>query len=89
MNQTIGGWPQVAFNITLASGDVLTVDMGANTAVVVRSGQTIGTSVLSTWVPGGQWFNLQPGANNLQYFSNGASDTGTMVVQYAPAYIGI
>lgn len=89
MNTSITGSPAVSFGVTLASGDVMTVDMAAQTAVVVRSGSSVSTSVQGTLVAGSSWWTLEPGANALQYFSGGPADTGTMVVQYASAYVGI
>lgn len=88
-NQTITGSPWIGFNVTLLTGDVLTVDTDMHTAVVVRSGFTVGTSVQNTWIPGGTWWGLQPGSNTLLYTSSGAADTGTAVVQSADAYVGL
>jgi len=77
-NNTTG--EQVQFNLVLAAGDTLTIDMRLHSVLLNGTASRRGT-VLG--VP--QWFGLQPGNNEIQ-FSATTSAAGTLDVRYKSAW---
>jgi hypothetical protein len=69
------------FDLTLASGDQLTVDTG--TREVLLQGTS---SRLYTIRPGSQWFQLVPGPNDLRVNGDGSSG-GRVDLTYQSAWI--
>jgi hypothetical protein len=89
-NNTLPGNPTLEFAITLAAGDVLTVDTDWQTAVLVTKGTTEGASVRKTLVRGSTWFGLEPGENAIQFGSQDTSATGgKLAIQYSSTYAGV
>lgn len=69
-------------NITLAGGDVLTIDMDAKTMVLNGT-----ASRMNAYVPGSTWWYLIPGTNSILYNAT-SGNSSTATVQSRDAYLG-
>lgn len=78
LNTSTNEW--IGFNIVLAAGDTLVVDMKQRTA------KMNGASVRHLLAPGASWWDLGVGSSTLLYVSDTA--TGQCVVAGAPALLG-
>lgn len=97
-NLTISGAPWVGVNITLAAGDVLTIDMDWRTVTYTAAGTSQGASRQNALMTGSTWWNLQPyngpagigGPNVIEFTtSDGSQVAATLTVQSADAYLTI
>lgn len=70
----------LAFDLTVASGESLVVDFDARS--VLLNGEVSRAYAIT---PGSAWFDLQPGANDVQYAA--AAGTGTAVLTYRSAWL--
>jgi hypothetical protein len=84
-NNTLAGSPVLIWNVSMASGDTVTVDLDAGTAVLNHSGTL--SSVASTLDITSTWWLLQPGVNNI-YFS-ASTVNATAAIQYASAFASL
>lgn len=71
-------------NLTLASSDILVVDMAAKTMVLNGN-----TNALQYWDSGNTWWKLAPGNNLVTLGSSLSADTGNVQVAFRNAYLGI
>ena len=75
---------------TVAAGDQLVVDLDSHSILYYVGGVSSGTAPASrgSWlVSGSTWWDLQPGANLIQFLSkDSASVAGTLTVQYASGF---
>lgn len=81
-NLTTGESFQV--NLTLNSGDFLTIDMLNNTMVLNNISNALSAFVLSN-----VWMELIPGDNVIQFGSGMSSDSGYSILSFRSAYLGI
>jgi hypothetical protein len=97
-NQSLANDPSIGFNITLNTGDTLTIDTGAPTALYLPSGGSVPASVLRAGMDSNRWWNLAPangpegigGPNNLVFTSSdGTQVAGTLTVYSADAYMAL
>jgi Phage tail protein len=89
-NLSIQGNPSIGFDITLNTGDTLTVDTDFQTAVLVEDGTTTGVSRQNLLTPGSQWWNLPVGASTLNFTTtDGTQVLGTCTVESADAFAGL
>ena len=70
----------IACNLTVASGDMLVIDMGAHTVLLNGT-----ASRYSTLVGGSTFWDLEPGANSLKFTS--ADSMGTLQVAFRSAWL--
>lgn len=95
-NGSISGSPTLTFSnpsqsgYTVAAGDQLVVDLDTHSILYYVGGVSSGTAPASrgSWLAyGSTWWNLQPGANLVQFNSqDSVSVAGTVTVDYADAY---
>lgn len=86
-NSSAPGSPNIAFNLAMASGDTLVIDMDMHTATYFTAGSTIGGNRLASRVRGSQWWSLQPGVNSIEFLTSDTTATGTLTVEYASAIL--
>jgi hypothetical protein len=96
-NDAAPGDPYLTFAMPLYNGDRLVVDFDARSATYYTAGTSQGSSVMATLTPGSSWFAILPaygdvtvpnGINYLRFTSqDSAQVAGTMVVQWAPAWL--
>ena len=90
-NVSLPGAPSIAFNLTLNSGDTLTIDTDFQSVVLVSAGSSVGSSRRSTEKAGNTWFNFPANSTNVVQLSSEdvTKVAGTLTVQWASAYMGI
>ena len=86
-NSSAPGSPNVTFDLTMATGDTLVIDMDMHTATYFTAGSTIGGNRLASRARGSQWWSLQPGTNTIEFLTSDPTATGTLTVEYASAII--
>lgn len=100
-NLSLPGEPYIGFNLTMATGDVLEVNMDYETALYTPSGSPSGSSEVSLLMENATWWNLPDkktmegygsagGVNRVQFSSSdGVAVAGTLTVQSANAFAGV
>ena len=73
----------VKINVTTASGDVLVIDMQQRTV------KLNGSNILAYRDSTSSWWGLAAGNNNIEFTTDSGADTGSAVVAYRPAYVGV
>jgi hypothetical protein len=93
------GWQLQIINpletgFTIQAGDTLAIDTDTHAVNYFVAGTGSGSSVRNWIVAGSTWPNtptgvngLAPGSNTIQLTSTGSSDTGTLTLQWASAYL--
>jgi hypothetical protein len=89
-NLSIVGAPELAFEITLAEGDTLTIDTDFQTVTYLPVGAPFGVSRRDTLVMGSEWWNLPPGVSVLEFRSSDLTAVaGVLTCQSADAYAAL
>ena len=81
----------IQFGVTMATSDKLVIDTDLKTATYYAAGSpNAGYSVMSTILQGWSWWNLAPGATQIQFAStDSTSVAGTLAVAWASAYSSV
>lgn len=89
-NLSLPGAPQLSFALQMAVGDTLTIDTDWRTVIYTTAGSTQASSRRNALQPGSTWFNLQPGASQIEFTTaDGTQVPATLTVQSADAYLSL
>lgn len=87
-NLSIPGAPAIGVALTLAAGDTLTIGTDLRSIVFTAAGTSAGSSRRNALMSGSTWWNLPPGANQIEFTTGDAMQVaGTLTVQSADAYL--
>lgn len=71
-------------NVTLGAADEVVIDMKEHSIVLNDT-----TNYLGYKTGDSDWFGIEPGTNVVRFNTGGTSDTGTMEINFNPAYLAI
>lgn len=75
-------------NVTMHSGDILTVTTGNGNKRVQLTSDGVTTNVNSLWVYGSTWLQAEPGRNIYRYTADSGEDSLSTTIRSTPAYWG-
>lgn len=75
-------------DVTLHSGDVLTVTTGPNNKRVLLTSGGVTTNVNNRWVYGSTWLQAEPGWNIFRYTADSGEASLSATIRSTPAYWG-
>lgn len=75
-------------NVTLHSGDILTVTTGANNKRVLLTSGGVTRNVNNRWVYGSTWLQAEPGQNIYRYTAESGEASLSTTIRSTPAYWG-
>lgn len=75
-------------NVTLHSGDVLTVTTGPNNKRVLLTSGGVTSNVNNRWVYGSTWLQAEPGRNIYRYTAESGEAALSATIRSTPAYWG-
>lgn len=75
-------------NITMHSGDIITITTGAGNKRVQLTSDGVTTNVNNLWVYGSTWLQAEPGRNIYRYTADSGEDSLSATIRSTPAYWG-
>lgn len=75
-------------NVTLHSGDILTITTGVGNKRVQLNSDGVTTNVNNLWVYGSAWLQAEPGRNIYRYTADSGEDSLSATIRSTPAYWG-
>jgi len=88
-NMSLPGMPQLGFNVTMNSGDTLTIDTDSQTVVLLPAGASQGISYRNAEMLGNTWFNCPPGPTVLEFVTFDGFQEATLTVELADGYLSL
>jgi hypothetical protein len=85
-NASIEGNPTLAFDLEIPAGAQLVVDTDVHSALYYPPGETEPVDVMSTIVPGSEWWSLPEGVSAISFLSGTGTTKGQAIIESAPAY---
>lgn len=79
---------QLQVNVTMHSGDILTVTTGAGNKRVQLTSDGVTTNINNLWIYGSTWLQAEPGRNIYRYNAGSGKDSLSATIQSTPAYWG-